>query len=57
MDGYEYKNLLKFLQYKECPVNYTLNEKRTQIIFHGHFLSLWIKYFELFLSTMADIFF
>jgi hypothetical protein len=29
MDGYEYKNLHKFLQYKECPVNYTLNEKRT----------------------------
>ena len=28
-----------------------------EIIFHGHFLSLWIKYFELFLSTMADIFF
>ena len=30
MDGYEYKNVYKVLQYKEYPANYTLNEKRTR---------------------------
>jgi hypothetical protein len=29
MDGYEYKNLHKFLQYKEFPVNYTTTEYTT----------------------------
>ena len=38
MNGYEYKNLYKFLQYKECPVNYTLNEKRTHRKRTEHFI-------------------